>query len=385
MKQLGQNITTRPDGWSIPVFNTTGETVPPYGVMQIAGASLVGDDTLYHIIKPTGSANAKYVINSPADFPSQGYGFATDLYPADAATIGIAIAGQEWGPIADSWRLAPNGKGFLILGGIVLGLARVASIPPAAGQGADFPVIHIRNDSGLPRPKWSVWRVGTALTPPPDAPIQPTFASLAPQEGEPFVVSFADVGVDPENNIVDAAPVGIVAVQIDYTDLGHKKAECITGDYAKLKSVDNGPATIEWREKQHLSGGLSLGLQWAFVLLDRQGGAGSPVDDAFTAEINSSIAKGTAEIPTSGEGEVFQVFSGGATVSLGVKSLYNPFEFEISGNCSVGRISEDHYLILGDIQAACTTKTVVTSVQCVNGDLVVTTEQITYLNAPCPT
>jgi hypothetical protein len=385
MKQLGQNTTTRPDRWTIPVFNTTGETVPPWGVMQIAGASLIGDDTAYDIIKPTGAANAKYLINSPAPLPGGGYSWGTDLYPTDAATLGTAIATQEWGPIPDSWLLAPSGKGFLILGGAINGLARVASIPPAAGQGADFPVIHLRNDSGLARPKWSVWRVGLPLTPPPDSPIQPTFASLAPLEGEPFVISFADVGINPENNIVDAAPVGIVAVLIDYTDAAHEKVECITGDYAKLKSVESGPATIEWREKQHLVGPLTLGVQWAFVLLDRQAAGGTAVDDAFTAELNSSIAKGTAEIPTAGTGEVFQVFSGGATVSLGVKSLYNPFEFEISGNCSVGRISDDHYLILGDIQAACTTKTVVTGVQCVNGDLVVTTEQITYLNAPCPT
>lgn len=379
-----QNAAPLGDRWPIPVLNTTGEVVPPHAVMQIAGATAVGNDTLYHIIKPTGADSAKYLLNSPVSIDPNTEGFGTDFYPTTAATFGLPVVGQEWGPAAGSWLLAATGKGFLILGGAVTGFARVASIPPSAGQGADFPVIHLRNDSGMPKPKWSVFRTGVPLTPPPDSPIQPTFASLPPLEGKPFVISFADVGVDEENNIVDAAPVGIVAVQLNYTDLTHEKAECITGEYSKLKSVESGPATIQWRELQHLSGPASLGLQWAFVLLDRQGGAGGGDALKFTCAIQSSVPPGNANDPAQGSGVVYQVLGDGSTVEIGVRQIFNPFEFEISGNCSVGQIGENSYLVLGDIQAGCVTLTYVSDVTCVDGSIQVTKDTIKVLIAPCP-
>jgi hypothetical protein len=137
-----------------------------------------------------------------------------------------------------------------------------------------------------------------------------------------------------------------VVVGINFTDELHTKAEATPGpfgSYDVLQSGSTGPATILWREFGHIVGSATLGVQWAYVLLDRGDGGG----EIFTAHIDSSIPQGAPDAPTQGQGEVWRVKAGGVTESLGVKQLYNPFVAELSGECTVDNIEGDDHLIVG--------------------------------------
>lgn len=327
MKQLGPNVTGQPDPWNVPVKNTTGEIIPAHSAMQVIGSTPVDGDTLYFVTKPTGITNAKYLINSPANIEANSEGWGTDQYPTTAAIAGSFSVGQEIGPTLGSWALTANGVGYLFLGGAASDFGRVASKSVGGGQSADFPVIFLRNDSTLPRPAWSVFKTGVPLTPVPNAPIQPLFTTLPPVENESFAVSFADVGVSEINNIVAAAQIGPVLVQLNFTDFAHTKAECITGDYTKLKSGTAGRGTILWREKQHIIGSATLGLQWAYVLLDATSGAAAP--NLFMCTLYSNIAAASLGGAGSGQGNVYSISPTGGFTLLGERGLFNPFQISI--------------------------------------------------------
>lgn len=132
--------TSRPTIYRVPVKNTTSETIPPHGIMQIVSASeVLVEDAEYRVTKPNGAAKAKYLINGPTEIIANREGFGTNDYPSDAAynaSSGTATPGSEWGPLAGSWLLSfssdPNtAKGYLILGGAHSGdpsLVRVAPL-----------------------------------------------------------------------------------------------------------------------------------------------------------------------------------------------------------------------------------------------------------------
>jgi hypothetical protein len=234
--------------------------------MQIVGASLVGEETVYNVGKPTGAASAKYLVNTPVAIPASSPGAGTDQYPTDAAYITQAVpaGGMEWGPVNNSWLLSPSGKGFLILGGAANGVVRVAA-KAGTSAGDDFPLIKIVNASGLVRQFGNIVGYGAPVDPPPASLNRiPTFQSVPPGAGKPFAVLLNDVA---SGDTADAAPLGVVNVQINYTDAAHTHAVAITNDYVKLASAADG-ALILWRELGHVAGGGTLGVQWARVRLD---------------------------------------------------------------------------------------------------------------------
>jgi hypothetical protein len=134
-------------------------------------------------------------------------------------------------------------------------------------SGDDFPIVKIKNVSGLPKTVGSIVGYGVSLSPPPASfPRLPEFESAAPAADKAFAILLADAAV---NTTVDAAPVGVVATQINLTDDKHTWADVIANDYAKLASATAGPVRILWREKQSITGSQTLGLQWALVELGR--------------------------------------------------------------------------------------------------------------------
>lgn len=270
-----------PNRWNIPVQNQLSEQAPAHAALQVANSSAVGGDTVYNVTKPTGVAGAKIVLNSPAPLLANSQGAATDQYPTDALITGTPTFGQEIGPVIGSWALSVSGKGFMFLGGLAGGVGRVA----AKGTTDDFPLVRILNVSGLLRSFGNIVGYGVSLDP--AAPVSriPTFQSAPPTAGKPFVVLLGNVA---NNDVVDAAPIGVAPVQINYTDIAHTHAEAISNDYAKLASAKSGPATILWRELQHIAGGGTFGIQWARVRLD-------PVAmvEAPRAVIYSIISKAT--------------------------------------------------------------------------------------------
>lgn len=254
-----------------PVLNVSSETIPPYAVMRIVAASQSDQDESYWVDKPNGAAKAKYLINGPLPIDAQQPGNATDTYPTLAIWSGVnpPTAAVEWGPVSGSWHLSINGKGFLILGGVSGSTVRVAAIPPAATTGADFPLIRIRNNSGVPLLNRSIVGIGAPIDVPPGSLVtQPAFQSAAPQAGKVFAVLMSDVAF---GDVVDAAPLGIVSCSLDYQNASHERCDPVNGDYAKLRSGATGRARIIWRSLGGVAGGGSLGVQAAYVFIESGG------------------------------------------------------------------------------------------------------------------
>ena len=253
------------------IVNATSETIPSWSIVQVTAATTIGSEESYTVTKPNGTAKAKYLLTGPQWIAPGASGSATDTFPAGAAWIGLTppSPGAEWGPVSGSWSLSVNGKGFLILGGVAgttVGTAKVAAIPPAATSGADFPLIRIHNISGLARASRSIVGIGPPVDPPPASlPTQPTFSAANPTTGGVFAVLMNDVA---NGDFVDAAPLGVVACQLNYTDTSHTRAESVANDFTKLRSTDAGRARILWRERQSIAGSGTLGLQWAIVFLE---------------------------------------------------------------------------------------------------------------------
>jgi hypothetical protein len=294
------------------VKNTSGSTIPPFGIMRITGATKYGEDEFYNVAQPSGSGSEKYLLNGPQEIVSGGEGSATDDYPAVArydGTGGTPIPTELWGPFG-SFSLSVNGTGFLIVGTPENGLVRVAEAGPLATAGADFPIIIVRNMSGTARGNRSIFSLSTPISVPPDQlPIQPYINSAAPDAGKFWVVSLSNVN---HLDYVDCAPVGVLAVQIDYRGqeysndaLRHDFVDAQEGNYSVLKSSQDGPGRILWRAKQGVSGSATQGVQWAIINLDHQGILSSP-RILITTEVTAATGtRGNPLTPGKGKGQLY--------------------------------------------------------------------------------
>lgn len=297
------------------VKNSTAETVPPYGVMQVIGAAAHDEEEEYAIAKPTGSSNAKFLINGPLSIGPGDWGHGTSRYPAviayDPGTPPLSpTPGSLWGPFGD-WKISINGTGFLITGTAKDGLVRAAEAPPLATAGADFPLIIVRNDSGLNRQNRSIFGLSVPLNvPPAQLPVQPIWASNSPDSGVPWVVSLNDVNA---GGYVDCAPVGILAVRLNYRGQEyenpaqiHRFADASEGDYDTLVSCQDGPARILWRERGGISGSGTNGIQWAFIALDQQGVIDGPRGIVTVAVTAATGFRGQAITPGKGMVQLYE-------------------------------------------------------------------------------
>jgi hypothetical protein len=298
------------DKYRVPVFNQSSEAVPPYGAMQVASSSNVGDDKVFNTIKPNGAPTAKVYLNGPVSIPANQHGFGTDEYPAEALIAGTPAFGAELGPIAASWALSASGKGFQYLGGLASGVGRVAA-KGGTTAGDDFPLVKIVNASGLPRAFGNIVGFGAPVDPPPGTLHRiPTFLSAAPEAGKPFAVLLHDIAVGATG---DAGPMGLVLpALLNFSDASHSRADAINGNFSNLQSAVEGPALILWREKQGIVGGGTLGLQWSRLLFGQPlsathdiRGVTTGIIGAATGQRDGPIIPGTGQVrlytmPTSG-------------------------------------------------------------------------------------
>jgi hypothetical protein len=163
MRHPIQEGSALPTIYRIPFLNTHTEPVPPYGIVQIVGATeVLEEDTEYFVTKPNGATTAKYLINGPTEVPPNEPGFGTDEYPSDIAynpSSGTPSDNSVWGPRANFWTLHHQGTGFLILGGANLDehIVRAAFLP---GGGQD---IFTKADPGDPQAKTLIENVRDAV------------------------------------------------------------------------------------------------------------------------------------------------------------------------------------------------------------------------------
>jgi hypothetical protein len=116
------------DGYGIAIYNASGETIPPFGCMQIdlayegglSGTYVRDNETIVQVAKPN-SDGVKHpgliLFNSNLEVPPSRYGKANTkpicLAVIDAAT-GAPAAGGDVGPISGSWFLSGRSKGFKV-------------------------------------------------------------------------------------------------------------------------------------------------------------------------------------------------------------------------------------------------------------------------------
>lgn len=130
MKSTPQNgsLGTWAARYPIAFTNGSGETIPACAIMAITAVTNYGENTVYTVGKPAGTAGAKYLINAPQQVAYGQPGAATDFYPTDVAyTGGTPGLNEDWGPVSGSWLLSTSGQGWTILGGASGGIVRVAA------------------------------------------------------------------------------------------------------------------------------------------------------------------------------------------------------------------------------------------------------------------
>jgi hypothetical protein len=114
------------------VKNTTEEEIPQFACMRVTGVSLVGDRTVIEVEKPSSTDgeflfNCEYAIpveDTEADPPQYGVGWAYRYgivraireEPEDPDNPPTVEPNSLWGPIVDSWAIAPDGNLFTVFG-----------------------------------------------------------------------------------------------------------------------------------------------------------------------------------------------------------------------------------------------------------------------------
>lgn len=104
----------------IGVYNSSGETVPAFGIMRIVAATTLGDEVVYEIGKQATELQRWMLVNGEDEIlnGSNGTGYFLDLAGRalyDSAD-GTPAVGQVWGPYPSSWKLRRHMYGFRIEG-----------------------------------------------------------------------------------------------------------------------------------------------------------------------------------------------------------------------------------------------------------------------------
>lgn len=108
-----------------PFYNNSGETAPPFAVMQFTGGTrVISGTTYYDICKPGGLSNnfaIQWLINGSEAVNNTATGTGTMnkevLGPVIMGSNSIAVFNsQELGPMPGSWGLWPSRQGFMVVG-----------------------------------------------------------------------------------------------------------------------------------------------------------------------------------------------------------------------------------------------------------------------------
>lgn len=112
--------------------NTSGSTVPAYGVVQFKANFSAG---LNQASKPDGEPRL-YFANGPVDIPATKEGESLMWNRARLVLIdGSPTVGDVVGPVADSWKMSEEGVGFLVMHQAVDGVGAVVQVGGGGGGG----------------------------------------------------------------------------------------------------------------------------------------------------------------------------------------------------------------------------------------------------------
>jgi hypothetical protein len=148
-----------------PVENVSGEDIPPRSVVLVTGVTVSSDGqyTWSTVDKYDGTAGNIMVtgdVTIPATVGSnngKGTAYYDDfLYVSIDPTPTAPVAGDEWGPVANSWAIGPSGSGFVAQGAPVAGsdperalFYRVSTSSSSGGtQTIQFDLVTVDCDAG---------------------------------------------------------------------------------------------------------------------------------------------------------------------------------------------------------------------------------------------
>ncbi len=103
----------------VPFLNNSGETVPPWGVMEVTGST----GGIVDIRKPTTAFKRMYLVNGDSEVGNGVVGTGTwlndDLGGYALYETGSSPAyGEQWGAKPAQWTLSKNRPGFEIIGSV---------------------------------------------------------------------------------------------------------------------------------------------------------------------------------------------------------------------------------------------------------------------------
>jgi hypothetical protein len=106
--------------WVI-VSNSTSETIPPYGVMQIESVGKnSGGELVYTVAKPGSTGYPWYLVNGPFAIAAGKEGVGTNLVQGGYVMVDPGASPaifSTYGPQTNQWYIGSSTSGFCILGG----------------------------------------------------------------------------------------------------------------------------------------------------------------------------------------------------------------------------------------------------------------------------
>ena len=117
-----------------PVKNSSGEEIPAFGCMQLAGFTVAADNSYaYDAVKPTRfGAQYQHVFNGPTPIPigKTGVAVSGEMVAALYDTAdGVVNPLESLGPRSGSWKLRRNTGGFASGSALATEVVRVISQP----------------------------------------------------------------------------------------------------------------------------------------------------------------------------------------------------------------------------------------------------------------
>lgn len=114
-KEVERQQTPRHHHGGIRIFNSSGEAIPPFGVMQCDEAELDREASIVAVVKPTASGNL-FLFNGPREIAIDGYGFG--YREGRAMFTASSVLPDLWSPEPDEWFLTNGGAHFRLVGSL---------------------------------------------------------------------------------------------------------------------------------------------------------------------------------------------------------------------------------------------------------------------------
>lgn len=121
-------------------FNNSGETIPPWAVIELDGTADVGGNKVLNAVNPNTASSttqlSKYRINGGFSVPDgkTGQCFAPFAEQWVRVESGTPAAGELWGPETGSWGIKSGKRGFVITGGYESSRVRARYLNDAAAS-----------------------------------------------------------------------------------------------------------------------------------------------------------------------------------------------------------------------------------------------------------